>query len=924
MGLSKDLVSQFVKSTHDNNTTKTESTLNGTVKIVGEGANAVTYVRLDGSNVDTPVSSSTEVQNNERVTVSLKDHQATIIANNSNPATTTTGSTITGINNTLGSFSTIIADKADIEYLEANYAHMTNGIIDNAYIDQAKVNNLSANYAKIEDGVITNANIDVAKVNNLAANYARIENGVITNAKIDVADVNRISATYAQLDLANVNNAWIQNGVIKDAAIDQAKVKDLSVDYANVTLSNTNVAWIENGSIKSGAIETAMIQNGAITDAKIGSVSASKLTAGTIDASNITVLNLNASNITAGTLNGQRLGTGSIDLDKLSEEVTTKSDFDDAVEDLNERIDGAIETFTSDSIPTLNNYPASSWTTAALKDQHIGDILYIVNPSSTSDGHCYRFTKINNAYSWTLIKDSDITKALSDISDIQTFDQNVSTWQTQTDGRISTLTTQQTTIEGNLTTLTGTVNQKVDISTFNSLESTVEGNSSTITSLNNRVTTLENDTSVSELTTTVNQLSQTVSSNTASISQVINGVDTNTINLNSLNQTVSGFSSDISSLTTTTNTLSTQYSTLNQDLQGFKTTVSSTYSTKGDLENLEIGGRNLALDTNTPNRSHETTEHLCGEYLLSPSFSLEENKKYSWGLDLVSTGKKGLCLFLCDDSHALITWITNPNGLVNKRYSGSFTINSSMLSLENLTVRVYVSNNAGSQGSTAVTGSAVVSHLKIEVGDKPTDWTLAPEDTTTFKEEYSRFVQTTEGFKSEVSATTAGLSNDILATNAALANAITSTNTKIEQNASSITLYANQVSALSSDIDDYKEDMDQNLTDMSSDLSSQIDSVRSLAQGTADNISTYMSFNNDGLVLGKSDSTVNVKITNDRISFIDKQNEVAYVNKEMLYIENEQILKTLRFGNFVFFERAGSSYDQDHPEWHNMGLKWVT
>lgn len=338
---------------------------------------------------------------------------------------------------------------ATIENLEANYAHMTNGVIDNAKIGHADVNGLNANYAHITNGAIDNAKIGYADVNGLSANYAHITNGTIDNAKIGHADVNGLNANYAH----------ITNGTIDNAKIGYADVNNLDAHYASIDLANVNNAWMQNGVIK----------NGAIADAQIIGVSANKLTAGTIDASNITVTNLNASNITTGTINGQRIGTGSLSLDKLADAVYTESEIDGMLSTMQAEIDGAIETFTGTVVPTLNNAPASSWTTADEKAKHVGDVYYVVNAASQADGYCYRFAYDTQTatYGWVLIKDSDVTAALQrlidaegDISDLQEFESTTSSWISNTDEELSSIKSNHTSL---VTVVDKTIKESVQL-----------------------------------------------------------------------------------------------------------------------------------------------------------------------------------------------------------------------------------------------------------------------------------------------------------------------------------------------------------------------------------------------------------------------------------------------------------------------------
>lgn len=84
------------------------------------------------------------------------------------------------------------------------------------------------------------------------------------------------------------------------------------------------------------------------------------------------------------------------------------------IADLQNQVDGAIETWFYDGVPTLTNAPASSWTTNKDKDTHLGDLYY-----DNKTGKAYRFAKDGNTYKWTIIMDTDIAKALADASKAQ-------------------------------------------------------------------------------------------------------------------------------------------------------------------------------------------------------------------------------------------------------------------------------------------------------------------------------------------------------------------------------------------------------------------------------------------------------------------------------------------------------------------------
>lgn len=485
-------------------------------KVTRVSNDGTTWVQVFGGADETPVGrmyASASV--GDIISVAFSGLSCTGIGNYTAPSasqkqvdkvSTESAQAIRGVMDGLLQVRRVVADKVTAKELEAEVA-----TINEALINKASVNELAAATGRI--GAIE---ADTADIGEIRANAAKVADLDVEQLEADHAAIASLDANYAHADLANVNNAWIENGVIKDAAI---------------------------------------------TNEMVGSLSANKLTAGTINGANINVTNLKADNITTGTLNGERIGQGSLSLDKLSEDVYTETEVDAIVEGLNDRIDGAIETHTGTVVPTLNNSPASAWNTADLKDEHVGDVYYVVNSQSQQNGYCYRFTKSGNSYSWQLIKDSDVTAALSRISTaegkITTFDSDISTLKTDT-GELKTKTQ----------TLETSLGDKVDTSTFNELSSTVDENSATITSMN---TVLTNNglTSSTNITQTVNSVSQTATSNSSTISQLVTTLGTNADG------------------TTKAGDIVHRTSAVEQDLSGFKTTVSQNYASKTSVEDAQ-------------------------------------------------------------------------------------------------------------------------------------------------------------------------------------------------------------------------------------------------------------------------------------------------------------------------------------------------
>lgn len=78
-----------------------------------------------------------------------------------------------------------------------------------------------------------------------------------------------------------------------------------------------------------------------------------------------------------------------------------------SIGDLQGQIDGQIETFYYNYEPTLQNIPASDWTTTEERKKHIGDLFF-----NKTTGYAYRFMQDGAVWGWILVQDTDITKAM--------------------------------------------------------------------------------------------------------------------------------------------------------------------------------------------------------------------------------------------------------------------------------------------------------------------------------------------------------------------------------------------------------------------------------------------------------------------------------------------------------------------------------
>lgn len=242
MQLSADLVSKFVKATKD---TKTQdgTTMYGTVVM----QNDTPYVRLDGSEILTPVTSMADVHSLERVMVLVKDHTATIMGNISSPSARS---------DDVKALTEVVADKANIGDLKAINADIENLKSDNVEISgklavtEADIKDLKADNVTINEKLTANnASIKELEVDNvsihekLTANDATIEE--LQTGKLDakLADIK-----YAQIDFANIGKAALEQFFAKSGLIENVVVGDQQITGTLVGVT------ILGDSIKGGTV----------------------------------------------------------------------------------------------------------------------------------------------------------------------------------------------------------------------------------------------------------------------------------------------------------------------------------------------------------------------------------------------------------------------------------------------------------------------------------------------------------------------------------------------------------------------------------------------------------------------------------------------------------------------------------------------
>jgi len=111
--------------------------------------------------------------------------------------------------------------------------------------------------------------------------------------------------------------------------------------------------------------------------------------------------------------------------DKPDLSVFAEKTYVDAVKgDLQDQIDGVVDSWFYNYTPSVANAPASEWTTTEIKQRHVGDTFtntqpFVDNDTTPDAGKSWRWVNNSGVFSWTPIADSDAVKALLEASKAQ-------------------------------------------------------------------------------------------------------------------------------------------------------------------------------------------------------------------------------------------------------------------------------------------------------------------------------------------------------------------------------------------------------------------------------------------------------------------------------------------------------------------------
>ena len=325
MALDYELARMFAKMTNDQGSRVSEATVQGTVKEYAGGM----YVQLDGSDLLTPVSSTTGMKDGDRVNVMIKDHSATVTGNTTAPSATKNDTDIIQgqLDDTvdqISEFEIVLAGKVDTEVLNAQIARIDNLTADNVVIKES----LSATEANIKDLQAENvaisgqldafeADIDNLHANMLTAEAADLKYATIENLEATDAKIYNLEGTYAEFEQTVTEKLTATDASIENLEATKLSAEEADLKYANIDFANIGKAAIEEFFSKSGMIGDLVVGEGTITGHLVGvTISGDLIEGNTIKADKLVVLGEDGLyyklNVNAETVSGQQTEYNSI------------------------------------------------------------------------------------------------------------------------------------------------------------------------------------------------------------------------------------------------------------------------------------------------------------------------------------------------------------------------------------------------------------------------------------------------------------------------------------------------------------------------------------------------------------------------------------------------------------------------------------
>ena len=293
------------------------------------------------------------------------------------------------------------------------------------------------------------------------------------------------------------------------------------------------------------------------------------------------------------------------------------------------------------------------------------------------------------------------------------------------------------------------------------------------------------------------------------------------------------------------------------------------------LEDMSVGGRNYVL--NSDSESTSTTD-LLARYVLSEPMA--ENEQYTFSLS-ISKGSHSQITIRTSDGEQILSTIQlgdeRPQTVIAS-FKASYASGKTPEDQPDYGDLLIYREPADEVDSDAAT----IHWVKLEKGSMATDYTAAPEDSDV------KLDQKLSSVRSQISAEGDRIRQEVQA-NYALASDMSQVQSQVgtltEQSENNFTWAVTRINQMQTDMENAQEATEEQLAVFR----------------------TYMSFGEDGLIIGKTGNPFTFRVVNDRLTFLMNDTEVAYLSNNKLYVTQAEIISKLIIGRFAFEPQANGN-----------------
>ena len=688
----------------------------------------------------------------------------------------------------------------------------------------------------------------------------QLPSGIITGSKLAINSVGIGQLQSGSVGSVQIQMAAIETAHIQDAAISKAKIGEAAVGAAQIEDAAIIRAKIAQGAIGSAQIDDAVITRAKIDEAAIGAaqiadgvITSAKIGTGEIQEANIQDGAITRAKIVDGAIRNAHIENGAIDTAKIADAVITNAKIDGAAIGTANIQDGAIvrAKILDGEIVT------AKIADLAVTGAKIADLT--VTTAKIAQAAITNAQIANAAVGTAQIALGAITSALiaqGAIGTAQIEDGSITNAKivdlTANKINAGTLSVERLIIRGSDQSLIYAINNMGEL--VSAQVDTIDGYV-----LTERTITADK---IVAHSITANELA----AHTITANEILAGTITgNEIAAASIE------GGNIKAGTLTTSHVTADFGEA-LDLSSNQSVV---ISVEKALEDMSVGGRNYVL--NSDSESTSTTD-LLARYVLSEPMA--ENEQYTLSLSL-SKGSHSQITIRTSDGEQILSTIQlgdeRPQTVIasfKASYASGKTPEDQPDYGDLLIYREPVEN--------ADSNAATIHWVKLEKGSMATDYTAAPEDSDV------KLDQKLSSVRSQISAEGDRIRQEVQA-NYALASDMSQVQSQVgtltEQSENNFTWAVTRINQMQADMENAQEATEEQLAVFR----------------------TYMSFGEEGLIIGKTGNPFTFRVVNDRLTFLMNDTEVAYLSNNKLYVTQAEIISKLIIGRFAFEPQANGN-----------------